>query len=127
MSENETIANYVSKVSSLASDIEFQLSDKLKMVRIICRLPPKYNHYKTVWYNTKENRSIETLLSSLQLEEDNIIKNAIDENAMSNSAFSAKTKQKFKPKEHLSIEEKKKKTKAIFVTKSDTGLVNVFF
>ena len=56
MSENETIANYVSKVISLASDIESQgekLSNKLKMVRIISSLPPKYNHYKTVWYKQK--------------------------------------------------------------------------
>lgn len=68
MQEDESVAAYVSKVSSLATEIEAQgekLSDNIKMVRIISSLTPKYRNFKTVWYNIKEGRTIENLMEKL--------------------------------------------------------------
>lgn len=116
MQDGETIAGYVSKVNQLASEIEAQgekLSDKLKMVRIISSLPQKFNNYKTVWYNTKETRTIDTMMSSLQLEEDNLSRMSNEECSTSDAAFVAKStktnKKKLKPK--INIDDLKKKTK----------------
>lgn len=114
MKEDDTVAGYISKVNTLASEIEAQgekLSNKLKMVRIISSLLPKFNNYKTVWYNTKETRSIDTLMSSLQLEEDNLNKNCNDENEKMNVAFAAKSKYKHKQNTKVSLSELKRKTK----------------
>lgn len=113
MKEDESVTTYVSKCNMLASEIEAQgekLSEKLKMIRIISSLAPGFNNFKTVWYNIKETRSLDTLMSSLQLEEDNLKKNEAAEGG-SNVAFAAKMKPKFKQKERLSIDELKKRTK----------------
>lgn len=114
MKEDDSVANYVSKVNQLASEIEAQgekLSDKMKMCRIISSLPNKFNNYKTVWYNTKESRTLDTMLSSLQLEEDNLKKNDANDGVQSNVAFAAKAKYKSKSKKPVNIDELKKKTK----------------
>lgn len=113
MKEDESVANYVSRVNTLASEIEGQgekMSDKLKMVHIISSLTPKFNNYKTVWYNTQETRSIDTMMSSLQLEEDNIKKNYADESDGSNVAYTAKAKPKQKSSGSVNIGELKRKT-----------------
>lgn len=92
MQEDESVAAYVSKVSSLAAEIEAQgekLSDNIKMVRIISSLTPKYQNFKTVWYNIKEGRTLENLMAKLQLEEDQHKKNS--ETEVSEAAFNAKT------------------------------------
>lgn len=92
MQEDDTVAAYVSKVSSLAAEIEAQgekLSDNIKMVRIISSLPPKYQNFKTVWYNIKEGRTIENLMAKLQLEEDQLKKN--NDTEISQAAFNAKS------------------------------------
>lgn len=110
MREDETVASYTAKVTQLASEIEQQgekLSDNLKMVRIISSLPPKFNNYKTVWYNTKDTRTIDTLMSSLQLEEDNL-KRINSEESTSSAAFFAKPKKK---RSKADLVEMKKKTK----------------
>lgn len=92
MHEDESVAAYVSKVSSLAAEIEAQgekLSDNIKMVRIISSLPPRYQNFKTVWYNIKEGRTIENLMAKLQLEEDQLKKS--NETESTEAAFNAKS------------------------------------
>lgn len=119
MTEDESVAAYVSKVSRMAHEIEDQgekLSDNIKMVRIISSLTPKFRNFKTVWYNIKEARTLDSLLSRLQLEEDQMSK---VEDVPSDAAFSAKFKSKQQQnsnktaaKQHsTSIDELKKKTK----------------
>lgn len=73
MLEDETVAMYFTRVDTLAHEIEDQgekLSDNLKMCRIISGLLPKFSNFRTVWFNIKETRTLNTLLSRLQLEED---------------------------------------------------------
>lgn len=113
MQEEESVAAYVSKVSSLAAEIEAQgekLSDNIKMVRIISSLPPKYQNFKTVWYNIKEGRTIENLMAKLQLEEDQLQKNGDAE--VTEAAYNAKTN-----KFHKSFEERKRTSKCNFCQK----------
>lgn len=72
MTEDESVTSHVSKVRQIASELEDQgekLSDNLKMCRIISSLAPRFQNFRTVWYNIKECRTMETLLSKLQLEE----------------------------------------------------------
>lgn len=97
MKDDETVAGYVAKVNQLASEIEQQgekLSDTLKMVRVIGSLPVKFNNYKTVWSNAKETRTLDTLMSSLQLEEDNLTRISGEQATTSDAAFAAKFKRK---------------------------------
>jgi len=75
MQDDESITDYLSQESSLVAEIEAQaakLSDNMKMVRIISSLPGKFQNFKTVWYNVKEGRTIENLMSKLMLEEDHL-------------------------------------------------------
>lgn len=112
MKDDETVTGYVAKVNQLAFEIEQQdekLSDKMKMSRIISSLPSKFNNYKTVWYNTKETRTIDTLMSSLQLEEDNLSRMNGEEVVTSDVVFVAKSKKTFKGKGN--IDDLKKKSK----------------
>lgn len=117
MRDDERVAAYISRVNQLASDIEQQkekLTDNLKMARIIAGLTPIFNNYKTVWYNTTANRTLNELMSSLQLEEENLNRLEREEVTNSNAAFSAKTKKNFKTKDSKpksKIDEIKKKTK----------------
>ena len=116
MRDDESIASFVARVNQLASEIEQQnekLSENLKMARITTGLTAKFNNYKTVWYNTKENRTLNELMSSLQLEEENLNRLNGEEISKSNVAFSAKSKSSkqnsFKVKSK--IDDLKKKTK----------------
>lgn len=113
MQEDESVAGYVAKVNQLASEIEQtgeKFSDKMKMVRIISGLPVKFNNYKTVWYNTRETRSLDTLMASLQLEEENLGRMNNEQAAASDAAFMVKAKKRdFKQKPR--VDELKKKTK----------------
>uniref|UniRef100_A0A1Y1M571 Integrase catalytic domain-containing protein n=1 Tax=Photinus pyralis TaxID=7054 RepID=A0A1Y1M571_PHOPY len=119
MKDEESIANYVAKVNQLASEIEQQgekLSDRLKMVRVISSLPARFNNYKTVWYNTKETRTLDTLLSSLQLEEENLNRLDVEASSTSDAAFVAKAMKK-KPTPKMNLDELKKRTKCHFCHK----------
>lgn len=92
MSETESVAAYVSKVTKLAAEIEEQgekLSDNIKMSRIISSLTHRFHNFKTVWYNIKEGRDLTNLLSRLQLEEDQYKK--AEKSDDSAAAFAAKT------------------------------------
>lgn len=112
MTEDEGVAAYVSKVCNLASELEEQgekLSDNLKLCRIISGLSLKFNNFRTVWYNIKECRTMDTLLTKLQLEEDSMNKIERETTASVEAAFSV-TKQ-FGNK-------KKKKSKADGKSKS---------
>lgn len=94
MTEGESVTSYVSKVSRMAHEIEDQgekLSENIKMVRIISSLTPKFRNFKTVWYNIKEARTLDSLMARLQLEEDQM--NKVDDTP-SDVAFSAKFKSK---------------------------------
>lgn len=107
MKEDESVAAYVSKVTTLAAEIEDQgekLSDNIKMCRIVRGLTGKFKNFRTVWYNIKECRTMETLLAKLQLEEDqcNRTHETTDE-----AAFGAKHSNS-KKKKKLSIAERKK-------------------
>jgi len=97
----------------MALEVEDQgekLSDNIKMVRIISGLTQKFRNFKTVWYNIKEGRSLESLLSRLQLEEDQM--NKVNDES-SDAAFSAKSKFKGASgqKSSTSIDDLKKRTK----------------
>ncbi|XP_036320832.1 uncharacterized protein LOC118735278 [Rhagoletis pomonella] len=118
MRDDESVASYVARINQLASEIEQQnekLSDRLKMTRIITGLTSNFNYYKTAWYNTKEYRTINELMSSLQLEEENLNRLNGKDTASLSAAFSAKTKPKsFYPKDLKSkskIYNLKKKTR----------------
>ena len=114
MKEDESVAAHVSKVSSLAAEIEAQgekLSDNIKMVRIISSLPPRFQNFKTVWYNIKEGRTIENLMAKLQLEEDQLKKGS--EAEVTDAAFNAKSDYNKKP----SIAERKRTSKCNFCHK----------
>lgn len=113
MQDEETVASHVSRVSSLAAEIEAQgekLSENIKMVRIISSLPPKFQNFKTVWYNIKEGRTIENLLAKLKLEEDQLSKG--NEASVSEAAFNAKTANYKK-----SLAERKKTSKCNYCNK----------
>lgn len=110
MDENESVTSYVSNVTRLAAEIEEhkeKLSDNLKMCRIISGLSSKFNHFKTVWYNIKECRSIDTLLAKLQLEEDQMNKHDKAENS-GDAAFNVKHQNK--RKKDFGIKKKSKST-----------------
>lgn len=110
MQEDESVASYFSRLSTLACDIESQgekLSDNIKMCRIIHGLTPKFRNFRTVWFNIKECRTLNTMMEKLQLEEDNDNKTQCDENH--DVAFSAKHKEN-KKKKGLSLSEKQKKS-----------------
>lgn len=104
----------MSKESRMTQEIEDQgekLSDNIKMVRVISSITLKFRNFKTVWYNIKEARTLDSLLARLQLEENQI--NKVDDTP-SYAAFSAKFKskqQRFTKKTSKSIDELKKKTK----------------
>lgn len=107
MSDDESVSAYFSKVRTIASELEDQgekLSDNLKMCRIVSGLTPKFQHFRTVWYNIKENRTMDTLLSQLQLQEDQARKSERDamqsDTRTTEAAFSAK---------HFDTKNKKKK------------------
>lgn len=77
MRDDESIASYVARTTQLAAEIEDQeenekLSDNIKMCRIVSGLTDKFNNFRTVWYNVKESRNLDTLMAKLQLEEDSI-------------------------------------------------------
>lgn len=78
MAEDESMTAYFSKVMKLAAEIEDQgeqLSDNIKMSRIISSLHPRFQNFKTVWFNIKEGRDLNNLLSRLRQEEDQLNKN----------------------------------------------------
>lgn len=107
MSNDESVTAYVSKVRTIASELEDQgekLSDNLKMCRIVSSLTPKFQNFRSIWYNIKEGRTMETLMSKLQLEEDQLRKSERDtvqnESQPTEAAFSAK---------HFDTKKKKKK------------------
>lgn len=105
MNEEESVTAYVSKVRTIASELEDQgekLSDNLKMCRIVSSLTPKFQHFRTIWYNIKECRTMETLLAKLQLEEDqlNKVQREASQSNNNEAAFSAS---------HTSTNKKKKK------------------
>lgn len=92
MIENEKVAAYFSRVETLAHDIEDQgekLSDNLKMCRIISGLLPKFNNFRTIWFNIKEGRTMDTLLARLQLEEDSHNKSERENSASVEAAVNA--------------------------------------
>lgn len=63
----------------LAAEIEDQgepLSDNIKMSRIISSLHPRFQNFKTVWFNIREGRDLNNLLSRLRQEEDQLNKNS---------------------------------------------------
>nr|XP_046482949.1 uncharacterized protein LOC124219437 [Neodiprion pinetum] len=77
MSEDESVTTYVSKVMKLAAEIEDQgekLSDNIQMSRITSSLTPKFQNFKTVWYNIREGRDLNSLLARLRQEEDQVNK-----------------------------------------------------
>lgn len=119
MKEDDKIIDYISKVNRIADEIEQQgekLSEKLKMFRIIGSLSSKINNYKTVWYNTKDSRTLDTLMSALQLEEEHLNRNqGQDEASIDQVTFVAAKSQKGKggkkPKSKGNIDEIKKRTR----------------
>lgn len=118
MSDDETVSTYFSKVRTIASELEDQgekLSDNLKMCRIVSSLTPKYQNFRSIWYNVKENRTMDTLLSQLQLEEDQLRKNERDsmtsESTTTDAAFSAKHIDTQKKKKKPSLSERQAKSK----------------
>lgn len=118
MSDDDSVASYYSKVRLIASELEDQgeeLSDNLKMCRIVSSLTSKFQHFRTVWYNIKECRTMETLLAKLQLEEDQIRKierdtGQLDESKASQAAFSLSTNKSNKKKK-APLAERKAKSK----------------
>lgn len=118
MSDDDTVAAYFSKVRTIASELEDQgekLSDNLKMCRIVSSLTPKFQHFRTVWYNVKENRTMDTLMAQLQLEEDQIRKTERDtqqnESKQTDAAFSAKHFDTQKKKKKPTLSERQAKSK----------------
>lgn len=92
MSGDEKVASYFSRVDTLAHEIEDQgekLSDNLKMCRIISGLTPKFSNFRTVWFNIKDGRTMDTLLAKLQLEEDSHSKAERENSASVEAAFNA--------------------------------------
>ena len=79
------------------------------MVRIISSLPPRYQNFKTVWYNIKEGRTIENLMAKLQLEEDQLKKGSDGE--VTEAVFNVKTDHK------MSIAERKRTSKCNYCHK----------
>ncbi|XP_037930717.1 uncharacterized protein LOC119665561 [Teleopsis dalmanni] len=116
MKDDETVTGYVAKVNQLASEIEQQgekLSDKLKVVHIISSLSVRFNHYKTTWYNTYDTRKMNTLMSSLRLEEESLNRISGEKASSVDVAFNVKIQlKKVASKLSLSkIDILKKKTK----------------
>ena len=119
MKEDERIVDYLSKVHRIVDEIEQQeeeLSERLKMVRIIGSLSSKFNNFRTVWYNTKDSRTLDTLASALQLEEDNLNRIQTQDSAPSEQvAFIAKSQNKsrspYKSKPKVNVNDIKKKTR----------------
>lgn len=83
------------------------MSDNIKMCRIIHGLTPKFRNFRTVWFNIKECRTLNTMMEKLQLEEDNNNKSECDKQC--EVAFSAKHKEN-KKKKNVSLSEKQKKS-----------------
>lgn len=119
MGDDESVTSYFSKVRTIASELEDQgekLTDNLKMCRIMSSLTPKFHNFRTVWYNIKECRTMDTLLAKLQLEEDQNRKferdsNNFDESKASQAAFIAGTQHtNNKKKKKLSLSERKAKS-----------------
>lgn len=116
MNEDESVTAYFSKVRTIASELEDQgekLTDNLKMCRIVSGLTPKFQHFRTVWYNIKECRTMETLLAKLQLEEDQQSKAGRETtHHVNEAAFSASHSNKMmKKKKKLPLGERKAKSK----------------
>lgn len=119
MSNDESVSAYVSKVRTIASELEDQgeqLTDNLKMCRIVSSLTPKFQHFRSIWYNIKEGRTMDTLMSKLQLEEDQLRKSERDtlqssESQLTGAAFSAKHIDTKKKKKNFSLSERQAKSK----------------
>lgn len=92
MCENEKVTSYFSRVDLLAHEIENvgeKLSDNLKMCRVISGLLPKFSNFRSIWFNMKEGRTMDTLLARLQLEEDSHNKTEREKSTSVEAAFNA--------------------------------------